>query len=1007
MAERTQLRTTDRDQISEDDPFAELTRIMGFDPRVSVKQDTAQPQADAAEDFAIDLEKELMGEFGAADETDPASLHAASAGPRYSVEGEAEVAPRFEDDIAAALDQDFEFEDDVVFDEAELAGEAAPVFEEKQVPVADDKPAEVELQSDAREYDERDDEAYGAFDALDFELTEAGEEDVAPAGVVSTGDFDADFDRAMADVDMDFEARPTEAGAAAGQEFDLPEFEELAVADEAASTADVEDEPVLDSAAYEEPSHAGEPVVEPVAAQGASLEDELSALLNQMSARPLAVQPHEEAAPADHAAAGDAGWSQDEAPVAPEQDTTSYLPSDDLDADLVEELEAETASAADEGEALEAAGIDFDHSTFDAALTAEMDIEPLEEEAAASEQPVAALQDPIEALQWLAAKPVADAVASSRIWSRGTPYIQPQQTSAQPIASTEPAEPEAFSADQSAYEIPAAYDVALDDVDPVISGEAEVEIADEAYEAAEPAVAAPAYEEVPDIETVDVPERVVALADDLDIPDVPYQSEDAEKPLYDDLEAEFTTLLTEMNTSEPANVAAQPAAYEDDAYGAGFGRDGSAASAYGNPRQNTQTATVGDDYDDQELAGFDVDDLPGSRPLEGRQAIADDDLAFDPDFDEEMSLPDPAAAAVARQPRNRVVMVAALVGVVALIGGIGAFALSFGGGDGSGAPVLVKADDNPIKVKPENPGGTVIPNQDNKVYDMVANGAKPAAPVQEELVTDAEEPVDVIAKAPEMRVVEPAPAEADAAAAQPSGKSEERIMPAAVQPEAEGQSDVALVTPRKVRTMIVKPDGSLVPREEPQPAAAQVAATEPADPAPQLVVNPTADEQTGAVAPATETQADQSPIAAAPASETALAVAAQPQAAQPSAQSAVTPALAPVAPQRPAEQPVDIVGEVKPDQVAAVNPASAVAASGSWSMQIASQPSVESAQSTYQDLARRYSSVLEGRSVNIVKAEVAGKGTFYRVRVAANSRNEAISLCENYKAAGGNCFVSK
>jgi hypothetical protein len=38
---------------------------------------------------------------------------------------------------------------------------------------------------------------------------------------------------------------------------------------------------------------------------------------------------------------------------------------------------------------------------------------------------------------------------------------------------------------------------------------------------------------------------------------------------------------------------------------------------------------------------------------------------------------------------------------------------------------------------------------------------------------------------------------------------------------------------------------------------------------------------------------------------------------------------------------------------------------------------------------------------------VAGKGTFYRVRVAADSRAEAISLCEKYKAAGGNCFVSK
>ena len=76
-------------------------------------------------------------------------------------------------------------------------------------------------------------------------------------------------------------------------------------------------------------------------------------------------------------------------------------------------------------------------------------------------------------------------------------------------------------------------------------------------------------------------------------------------------------------------------------------------------------------------------------------------------------------------------------------------------------------------------------------------------------------------------------------------------------------------------------------------------------------------------------------------------------------------------------------------------------------MQIASQPSEAAAQSSYQDLARRYGSVLEGREVNIVKAEIAGKGTFWRVRVPARSRNDAISLCESYKASGGNCFVSQ
>ena len=118
------------------------------------------------------------------------------------------------------------------------------------------------------------------------------------------------------------------------------------------------------------------------------------------------------------------------------------------------------------------------------------------------------------------------------------------------------------------------------------------------------------------------------------------------------------------------------------------------------------------------------------------------------------------------------------------------------------------------------------------------------------------------------------------------------------------------------------------------------------------------------------------------------------------------PSSVPLAPQRPAEQPVDVVGEVKPDKIAAVSP-SQTAMSGAWSMQIASQPSEAAAKSSYQDLVRRYGSVLNGHEASIVKAEIAGKGTFWRVRIPAQSRNDAISLCESYKAAGGNCFVSR
>ncbi|RWP04257.1 SPOR domain-containing protein, partial [Mesorhizobium sp.] len=391
---------------------------------------------------------------------------------------------------------------------------------------------------------------------------------------------------------------------------------------------------------------------------------------------------------------------------------------------------------------------------------------------------------------------------------------------------------------------------------------------------------------------------------------------------------------------------------------------------------------------------------------------------YDPELDEAMAVPGLGEREAARPSRGRGLFIAAIVGAVAVAGGLGAFALSFGGKGGSEAPVIVKADNAPIKVKPENPGGAVVPNQDNKVYDAV-RGAKPAEPVQEKLVTNVEEPVDVQAKDP-ARAIDLSPdqntaaagtdvgnaapmagaASADNASADntaPAPKSEDRIAQVLQDADKGTNADVVAVAPRKVRTMVVKSDGSLVPREDPAaPAAPLMAATEPVDPAPQHVA-PAAQadaDQTGTVAPAAA-QADDVP---------ALKPVAKPKA---EAQSANTPAKVPLAPQRPSDQPVDVVGEVKPDQVASIDPASTAAGGGSWSMQIASQPTVESAQSSYQDLQRRYGSVLAGRTANIVKAEIAGKGTFYRVRVPAQSRNDAINLCTSYKAAGGNCFVSR
>jgi hypothetical protein len=559
-------------------------------------------------------------------------------------------------------------------------------------------------------------------------------------------------------------------------------------------------------------------------------------------------------------------------------------------------------------------------------------------------------------------------------------------------------EPAHARAAATAEQAPAAYEPAMQEPEPSAEPFYDYASATEPEAADEPASEAAAnYDEVPDIETVDVPERVVALADDLDIPDVSFEEDKAEVPGFDDLDAEFSTLLNEMNSAEPAQPANPPAsAYEDESYAPGFGEHRIDQRAYADFGEAVApaaaaVATAAAFAAGGGRRGLDEDNLPGSRPLAGADPFAvTDDLDYDPDQDEAMA--GLAERQPERRPRGRGLMIAGLVGAVAVIGGLGALALSFGGGGSSEAPAIVKADNQPIKVKPENPGGTVVPNQNNKVYDAVAKGAKPTAPTQQSLVTQQEDPVDVTAQEPAPRVVD-LNGQDDQAGAQPpaTAKSEDRIAPSAQGQDVASDNEAApVVTPRKVRTMVVKPDGSLAPREDPAPA--QVAAAEPADPAPQHVAAPGQPDATGTI-PAAADAANSAPTDAAPALK--------PAAKAPSSM----PKVAPIAPQRPSDQPVNVVGEVKPDQVASID--SGAAAAGSWAMQIASQPSAEAAQSTYQDLAKRYAGVLKGHTASIVKAEVAGKGTFYRVRVPAPSRNEAVALCTSYKAAGGNCFVSK
>lgn len=479
-------------------------------------------------------------------------------------------------------------------------------------------------------------------------------------------------------------------------------------------------------------------------------------------------------------------------------------------------------------------------------------------------------------------------------------------------------------------------------------------------------------QETPDIETVEILEAASPLVDDLDIPELEYGSAAPASNPYDDLDGDFAQAFDDIPLAEAGPID---------------------HAAYAQPQAG--------------VAPEDISYAETEQQWLAAPPLSDDGFNHDTDLEQTMAMSSYEDERPEPQPRGRGKMIAAAVAGVVAVGALGVVGMSFFGG-GSDGPALVRADTEPMKVRPENPGGTTVPNQDNEVYQRVAGGSTEVAPGQERLISTAEEPVDVTAQGEIPPALAPgidggaaneslADGGDDLAGLAGQLKSEDRLEPSAQ--DASGTTvaeEVAVVAPRRVRTMIVRPDGTLVPREDPAPVAQA-----PSEQAPS--------EQVPALAPA-----GAQPLTAPPSIETAATLSGDDE----GGPTVETPETVSVVPSRRVEpQAQQPVAQPAPQQVAqapAATPVSAPAAAapageaaGGWSMQIASQPTAEGAQASYQDLARRYGSVLEGRGVNIVRADIDGRGTYYRVRIPAASRDEAIQLCTRYKAAGGSCFVSR
>lgn len=81
---------------------------------------------------------------------------------------------------------------------------------------------------------------------------------------------------------------------------------------------------------------------------------------------------------------------------------------------------------------------------------------------------------------------------------------------------------------------------------------------------------------------------------------------------------------------------------------------------------------------------------------------------------------------------------------------------------------------------------------------------------------------------------------------------------------------------------------------------------------------------------------------------------------------------------------------------------------GLWGIQLAGAWSQEQALASYAAVQKKFASLLADRQPSVVTSRLAGHGALYhRVRIAFESRDEALKLCSKLEAVGGSCVVLK
>lgn len=384
------------------------------------------------------------------------------------------------------------------------------------------------------------------------------------------------------------------------------------------------------------------------------------------------------------------------------------------------------------------------------------------------------------------------------------------------------------------------------------------------------------------------------------------------------------------------------------------------------PAPHIDTDEAGHDYEPQPRA-------PRDARAARRDTMDDDGYGeyasenYDPEYDDDAYLPAHGDEFYDEAPRRRLkgwmlVGVAAVAAIVVGTSGLFAYRALFGPDPVAGPAKIISPESGPTKMVPKSAQTADNRREQDRIGEPARNN--------ERIVSREESPIDQ-SRIPQGGTADRIPSGTVTAAAPQFSAAPMQSAPAPAQAApAPTVAPANLSTePRRVRTVTVRADGSIV-SNQPAPAASPLAL------------------QNGSQSPVFPPQRPATTSSTAPLRGDNPWSSGGPSSGQVGTQAALPP--------QPQAQPAPTVA------------VQSAAPAGSYVVQVAAQKSEGEAQATWQALQQKYSSVLGSQHATIRRVDLGERGVFYRAQVGPfTTRAQASEVCQSLKAAGGECVIQR